>query len=247
MTGKECDLCGRPSGDDAAVCSGCAQDCATALAQVHGNGRTHGLAVDLDIAIGKAAQFGEKGGGKPTKKSEMPLLIDPVASEAAAVLRSTLAGWVRVVYDESHSGLHGPVCHECSHRSCRAIRHDDMPADRLASMARWLVPLVGWARHTPYGAEMIDEILAAVHQARRTIDRPTRRVPLHVPCRAIQLDGETLVPCPGELHAVIAPGLPSDGQVRCSSGDPEHTTTVQAMTDRRRGARVDLRRLDRSA
>lgn len=220
MSGMECELCARPSGDDAPVCTSCAADCASALTQIHGDGRTHGLDVDLDIATARQDQLGDGNtGNKPTKPSEAPLPINPHASEAAAVLRSTLVGWVRIIHDE----LGGT-----------------WPADTLAGMARWLAPLCGWARHTAYAAEMVDEILAAVHQARRAIDRPIRRVPLHVSCRGVTLDGHTPIPCEGELVAILAPGLPSDGQVRCTSGEPDHTTTVQALTDRRRGARPAL-------
>lgn len=215
MTGTPCQLCARPTGDDATVCTSCAQQAHNALRQVHGDGRTHGLDVDLDIAIGKAAEFGD--GGRRTRGADTPLLIDPHASEAATVLRSTLVGWVRVIHDD----LGGT-----------------WPSDTLAAMARWLAPLCGWVRHTPYGADMVDEILAAVAQARRAVDRPTRRVPLHTPCRAVHLDNGAPVPCGGELVAIIAPGLPIDGQVRCTTGDPGHTTTVVALADRRRAPRL---------
>ncbi|MUL39614.1 hypothetical protein FZ103_00195 [Streptomonospora sp. PA3] len=212
MPGTPCHLCAHPTGDDAPVCTRCAGQCATALRQVPD------LVADLDDATGKQTRFGSSHGGR-TPRAEVPLPIDPRAAEAAAVLRSALVGWVRVVHGD---------------------RGGSWPSDSLTAMAAWLAPVIGWARHADYGPDLVDEILAAVGQARRAVDRPTRLVPLHQSCRAVVLDGQTPVPCGGELSAVLAPGLPADGQVRCSSGDPEHTTTVQAMMDRRRGARLRI-------
>ncbi|MEE2048384.1 hypothetical protein Q7689_34190, partial [Nocardiopsis tropica] len=109
-----CDLCDRPSGDDARVCTRCADDAAAALRQV-----AEWLAEDLVTATAKQTALGTgRSGGKPTKASEAPLPLDLRASEAATVLRSTLSTWVRLVHaDGSKQAL---------------------PADTLAAMAAWL-------------------------------------------------------------------------------------------------------------
>mgnify|MGYP006879735253 CR=1 FL=1 len=72
-----CDLCGRPSGDDAPACTLCAHRAATAL-----NDIAEWLGEALIEAMAKQTALAEVSGGKPTKKSEMPLPLDLRASEA---------------------------------------------------------------------------------------------------------------------------------------------------------------------
>ncbi|WP_017612103.1 hypothetical protein [Nocardiopsis salina] len=84
---------------------------------------------------------------------------------------------------------------------------------------------------------MVDEILAAHHQAVRAVDRPHRWVPLPTPCQSVTLYGDTPAPCGGQLHAIIAPGHRADGEIRCSL-DKAHTTNVQHLVDKRRGPRL---------
>lgn len=214
MTAYPCDLCDRASGDDANVCTRCASEAAAALRTV-----AEWLANDLVAATAKQTALGTgQSGGKPTKASEAPMPLDLRASEAASVLRNTLVGWVRVVHDELHPG--------------------HLPADTTAAMAAWLAPLVRRARITPWGAELVDEVTAAVDQAMRAVDRPIRYVPLPSTCRMMTLDGQTPRPCGGALRAVVAPGLPIDGQIRCAESR-DHTTTLENEEKaRRRAARV---------
>lgn len=167
-----CDLCGQPSGDDAPACTGCAYRAVTALRQVHGTTNLHGLDVDLDISIAKASEWGLGLPGTNPKGAAPPLLIDPRASEARVILHNTLATWCRTVHDDTHVDIAGPACRSCTHPSCRQINRTGLPDDNLAAMARWLAPLITWARRAPYGAELVDEVLAAVAQARRAVDRP---------------------------------------------------------------------------
>lgn len=132
MTAYPCDLCGQPSGDDARVCTTCNGRAQAALHET-----ADWLAEALADAVGPTAGAGST----PTKASEAPLPIDLTAVEAASVLRSTLVGWIRVAQDD------GATAH--------------LPADTTAAMARWLIPVTRWARSREYGAEMVDEILAA--------------------------------------------------------------------------------------
>ena len=219
MTAYPCDLCDQPSGDDARVCTTCTGRAIAALHEI-----TEWLADALADAVGRRTALGPTAGhgSVPAKASEAPMPIDPAASEASTVLRSTLVGWIRVARDSGATAR--------------------LPDDTIAAMARWLIPAVRWARTSEYGAEMVDEILAASRQALRAIDTPIRYVPVHTQCRHVSLDGQTPRACGGQLRAVIAPGLPVDGQVRCASGDREHTTTVAAEEQaRRRAARVKAR------
>ncbi|MBB4931830.1 hypothetical protein F4561_002650 [Lipingzhangella halophila] len=141
-------------GDQAAVCAPCTGTLKAALREVVGDDHLHGLAEDLDIAIAKQHVFPQGGGGR-VRPSEAPLLIDMHASEAATVLRNTLVTWVRVLLEDHPTTA---------------------PADTLPAMATWLEGHAETIRHAPYGAECVDEILAAVHQARRATDRPPERV-----------------------------------------------------------------------
>lgn len=237
MTGRPCDLCARPTGD-AFTCSACADNAAAALRSVHA-----WLAEALEDAVGKRTALTSRGGGKPTKASEAPLLIDLRASEAAAVLRSTLSTWVRLIHGEVRVDIIGPACRSCRHRTCGALRAARLPEDTLPAMAGWLAPLVGRTRHRPYAAELVDEITAAVTQATRAVDSPIRYVPLPGTCRMLSLEGETPTVCGGALVSVVAPGLPTHGQVRCEVSR-DHTTTVEIEEKaRRRAARVIRARL----
>ncbi|USY19706.1 hypothetical protein NE857_31505 [Nocardiopsis exhalans] len=241
MTAYPCDLCDRPSGDDARVCTTCTGQATTALNTV-----ADWLADDLVTATAKqTALGGGRGGGKPTKASEAPMPIDPRASEAAAILRNTLSTWVRALHAEIRVDIIGPACRACRHRSCTALRATRLPADTIGAMAAWLTPLLLQARHLSFAAELVDEITAAVAQALRAVDRPIRYVPLPDTCRMMTLDGQTPRRCGGALRAVIAPGLPIDRQVRCEVSR-DHTSTVEAEQQaRRRAARV-ARRLART-
>lgn len=150
--GATCQLCARPSGDDAYACTACADTLAAALKEITGEGLPHGLAEDLDIALAKQGTKPARDGSGHTKASEAPMPMDVRASEAAGVLRSTLVTWVRLIHGE---GSKRPL-----------------PADTLPAMAGWLLPITGWLRHADYGPEAIDEITAAVKQAKKAVDTP---------------------------------------------------------------------------
>ncbi|MFE1170438.1 hypothetical protein [Nocardiopsis sp. NPDC058789] len=144
--------CGRPTGDDAYVCTGCADQARTALRTI-----MDGLDADLTVTLAKQGSKPESAGGGHGKKSEAPLPLDLRAVEARSVLRNTLVTWVRLIHDDG--------------RSASAL-----PADTLPSMASWLFPAVGWLRGRDYGSEFVDEITAAVAQALRVVDSPQRTV-----------------------------------------------------------------------
>lgn len=237
-----CDFCGRPSGDNAPVCVTCSDKATTALRTT-----AEWLAEALDDAVGRRTALGaHSGGGKPSKGSEPPDMIDFQASEAAAVLRSTLSTWVRVLHAEIRVTIAGPACRTCRHRTCLALRAARLPADTIAAMAAWLAPLIRQARRRPYAAELVDEVLAAVDQAMRSMERRVRYVPLPTTCRMTTLDGQTPRVCGGALRAVIAPGLAIDQQVRCEVSR-DHTSTVDAEDKARRRAARAARRLARLA
>ncbi|MBB5431365.1 hypothetical protein [Nocardiopsis composta] len=149
-----CTICAQPLGDTAYVCSPCVGTLTAALRAVHGDAHLHGLDADLDIALAKQAVFPRQPGGR-SRSAEAPLPLNLNAAEAAAVLRSTLVGWVRVLLGEDGAPL---------------------PADTLSGTARWLEARVETVRHREWASECVDEVLAAVHQARRAVDRPAEWV-----------------------------------------------------------------------
>ena len=143
--------CGRPSGDDAYVCTHCANQTRTALRTIGG-----GLDADLTVTMAKQGTRPTTHGGGHGKKSEAPLPLDLRAAEARTILTGTLRAWVTRIREDMP-------------RSTR-------PRDTMPAMAAWLLPLTGWLRHATYGAQALDELTAAVQQALRVVDTPEERV-----------------------------------------------------------------------
>ena len=144
--------CGRPSGDDAYVCTHCANTARTALRQI-----VDGLDADLTTTMAKqGTRPTTQSGSRPGKKSEAPLPLDLHAAEARTILTGTLRAWVTRIREDMP-------------RSTR-------PRDTMPAMANWILPLTGWLRHATYGPQALDEITAAVAQAVRVVDVPEERV-----------------------------------------------------------------------
>ena len=143
--------CGQPSGDDAYVCTHCANTARTALRQI-----VDGLDTDLTTTMAKQGTRPTSHGGGHGKKSEAPLPLDLRAAEARTILTGTLRAWVTRIREDMP-------------RSTR-------PRDTMPAMAAWLLPLTGWLRHATYGAQALDELTAAVQQALRVVDTPEERV-----------------------------------------------------------------------
>jgi len=142
-----CDLCSQPTGDDANTCTPCASKAATALRQIH-----EWLADDLTTAMARQTALTEPNGGK-TPRHTQPLPINLKASEALSVLHNTLATWTRILTDNNTTRPQSTTTKD---------------------LAAWLAPVITWARTRPYGAELVDEILAAHQQAMHAIDHPTQ-------------------------------------------------------------------------
>lgn len=143
--------CGRPTGDNAYVCTGCADHARAALRTI-----VEGLDADLTVTLAKQGSRPTSHGGGHGKKSEAPLPLDLRAAEARTVLTGTLRAWVQ----RTHTDMP------------RATK----PRDTMPAMANWLLPLTGWLRHAPYGAQALDEITSAVQQALKVIDIQEERI-----------------------------------------------------------------------
>jgi hypothetical protein len=146
---QPCETCGRDIADGATFCVNCAHKLDAALSAIV---EYQGLAYDLAIAISRQARIGSRDGARST---ETPVAFDARASEAADHLKGVLAGWARIVAEETGA---------------------ELPADTLAGIATFLRRWVGWLRHHQAGFEAWHEILDAVKDARRIVDRPAEKV-----------------------------------------------------------------------
>src|SRR5690606_30072702 len=125
------------------ICGACEADIARALASVPG------VCADLNVTLARQTSRTTAG-----RSAVVPLPFDPRASEAAWVLRSALAGWVRVLAEQSG---------------------DPWPEDSCESMAAWLSERLSWLVRHPAAPEAHGEITEAVRAAQRVVDRPQER------------------------------------------------------------------------
>lgn len=183
--------CGRPC-RDGTFCVSCAYRLDEYIAQV---GAYHGLAWDLQVGVSRQDRI-TRPLGRPdvTDRDDVrqwPGTLRPTAipyadvpSAAAGALHTVLKRWADRVAAETglqswtSSGHLGPTCARCHHFTCQLIRPPVLPPTgpgQLAELARWLRPRVGWLRHHPRGQDAYDEIITAVCDARRAVDRPVNR------------------------------------------------------------------------
>ncbi|GIH98105.1 hypothetical protein [Planobispora takensis] len=201
MTETLCEVpgCDRPSPDGAPVCASCGTELHQHLVEV-----VDGLAADLDAALARQARLG----GVGRRGAETPLPYGEASAEAIWVLRTALVGWVRIL--EAEDQPFGPTCPgRCEHGSCTWVTTQTLPDDTLPSMASWLARRVQGIRWHPAGGEAVDELIDAVRQARRAIDRRADLVYCG-PCGSPDEDGQT---CMADLYA-----RPDAPVVRCRCG-----------------------------
>lgn len=145
------------------VCRACSAGLLRALADVPS------LDIHLDLALTRQARLGTPGGGRG---GETALPWDQRARDARDVLRSALVGWVRALQADADEERSGPVCRACEHPSCAWIDATHAPADTLPALARWLTRHRRALLAHPAVEEAVDELVDAMRQARRAIDRP---------------------------------------------------------------------------
>lgn len=143
--------CGKPTRDAAYFCESCGDDMAKAL------GDAGWLDDELEVTI--TGQRGIPTEGGPAN-AERGLPWHEAASNARRALRNTLVGWVRICDEE-------------------AVRHreptNDLPADTIAAISRWLLWRVDGLAFIEAGPEAVREIVAVVEVGMRMIDtRPER-------------------------------------------------------------------------
>lgn len=169
------------------VCGACSAELLRDLADVPS------LDLHLDLALTRQSRLGGRAGGRP---AEAALPYDPRASAAITALRSALVGWQRQLGAEQ--ARFGPLCRGCDHPSCLWVHRSRPPADTMAAISRWLVRQRAALLAHPALPEAVDELGAAVRQARRVIDRPADRV-YAGPCNEC---GQDLLATPGHRTVV---------------------------------------------
>lgn len=136
---------------------------------------------DLDVALTQQARFTTRIGSRPTEQ-RLPLGLP--AADAAFVARNTILANVEWI---------------------AAIRGHAIP-QTWTTVASYLLDALDWVTRHPDGAQVVDELTAAVVNARRTIDRPADRAYVgrcSTPLDATDLTGAlAAAACSQELYAL---------------------------------------------
>lgn len=169
---RTCPLDGATLPADAFVCRGCTATLRGLLSDLAG------LMGDLDVALAKQARFGGNVGGRSSTTTALPFSY--AASEAAWVARQTILVWVDWV---------------------AAVRGHDVPGT-WAGVGAYLRTATAWIARHPDGPQCVEELTAAIRNARRCIDRPAERRYVGV-CNGITVDADGLAQvCTQELYAL---------------------------------------------
>lgn len=153
---NEC-RCGRPTRQGHVVCETCLTDLERALGDVPW------LDSELEVTITrqKGVDYRRVGGGKGGRKpAEAPSPANWGASEARTHLRALLVSWTLLCAEEGVRRKGGA---------------DDLPADELGALSRWLMTRVDGLGLHDAGPDAVDEITSAVAHCHRLIDRPADR------------------------------------------------------------------------
>lgn len=127
---------------------------------------------DLDAAVARQTASGPRYGGRSAEK---PLPYDQRASLAQDALTTTLRAWLIAL----HPGAVPGPAHtrpRCDHGSCMQIRWRAWPGDDATGAATWLRDRVGLIARSDAAPDVVDEIHAAVDQARHDTDRAADRL-----------------------------------------------------------------------
>lgn len=164
----QCVVCTRPSGD-VALCARCESKLTRAVAEIPA------LADELETTITRQTSSGPPQDYKKAKKElERPSPVNWTASEAADNLKATLVGWVRDIQPD-------PAQH---------------PANDLTAIGRWFFARMDIIRAHKAVDDIHDQIIYAVREAWRAVDRPANRSRILV---SACLD----VACDGELYCLV--------------------------------------------
>lgn len=244
-----CPVCNRRQ-DDGIVCHACVCILEYELAdEVQG---VAALVAELDTTLARQGrgELGGKGGLANERAG-----FHAGASIAAGALSNTLTTWARDVSGETwepdlprvivaryHANpRYGPFCNQCDHASCQAMRVL-IPIDAehvMVQAAKYLLSEIVAVRRHLASAELHDEIVSSIRQARNAIDRAANRTIIPVgPCPEQDENGQW---CPGEVLAYIPTEDDRPSRMECKVDGSHKWTSVQWL---RTGKRI-LDRIER--
>lgn len=146
-----CELCPKPTRDDAYACDDCIQTAFVALGDIPW------LNAELDTTIAKQ-RAATSGGGAPSAEKALPLHMPAV--EKRDRLRAELVAAVRFCTEEG-------------------VRHsspnDDLPSDDLPAISRWLMWRCDGLALNDMGPQILAGIVEAARACQRVIDNPPER------------------------------------------------------------------------
>jgi hypothetical protein len=191
-----CTVCTRPVGDGARLCPGCTGRLERDL------GDLATLADELETTRARQSRTGGQATGIVVRSADTPLPWNDKASDAAALLRSTVVAWVRVAVDDL-----GVRC----------------PRDTMQSMAGTLLAALPRLRHHDAADALLDEIDHVTGLARQVIDRRPDRT-YAGPCRADVDEHDDQGPscCVEDLYA-----RPGSSIVVCRRCHAEHDAAAR--------------------
>lgn len=140
-----------------------------------------GLMADIEDATAKRLRFG--GTAVRRQAADHPLPLSLAASDAGWVARQTLLAWTDWI------------------TAVRGHRVPDTWREVGDYLAGWHRGAIDWVSRHPDGPVCVDELTAALRQARAAVDRPAERQ-YAGPCTATTVDDDGLAAdCTGELYA----------------------------------------------
>lgn len=214
-----CPVCPRRQ-DEGLLCHSC-----TTLLEKE-LGEVPALVAELNTTLAK------QGRDQPTGKGGLAserIGYHPGASLAADYLGNTLTTWARDLAPE----LWNPD-------------EPTSPNEPLTSSAAILLDHITEIRRHSAVAELHDEIISAIAQARSTIDRPANRTIIFVgPCPETSADGGT---CDGEVYAYIPTEDDRPSRMECRTKTEHKWTTIQWMrTGKRILDRIEQRKREKGS
>lgn len=205
--------CGRPTAG-AWLCDHCVTTFGYAIANVGAH------YADLETVATKQARSGTHIATKGSSGRAQPLPVDMRFVNGARVRSifggvggsatapgnqvrwdtwNTVVAWCRTIMEDQPE-LAGPVCTECLHLSCAAIRRRRWPANTVPSMIRYLARQFRWLLGERWAPVMLDEFLDLEQRLVRFVDvKPNRWYAGK--CSATTRVGEADVCCTAELYA----------------------------------------------
>lgn len=148
---------------------------------------------ELSTTLSRQAVMTERSDGGRSAETPVPFHVE--ASAKLDDLRVFLVGWVRAIAEDNG---------------------DDLPADSLRAMGRWLMARLDIIAQHPAADDIWDEIVSATREAWRIVDRAANRTRFQVgPCPEVaEEDGAA---CPGEVWAFIPTHEASAARLECRS------------------------------